>query len=201
MLRQANRRLEQLGPRQVAALFVRHLQGAQYPWRAHRAPANLRIRERHRRTVGLQEQTLCRPGRCCFAAVVSLHVVPIPQHDERTAADAGRLRFHQGQYRLHGNRRINGRTALAQHFTPGFGGQRVGGGSHMALGVAGAQVGAIARAQLRGRWLFIDRRVAGGKGQGGGDDCQAAAGNQKHALNSVHVEKVLWSLGYCVFYR
>ena len=108
LLRQANRRFKQLGPWQAAALLVRHLQGAQYPWSAHRAPANLRIRERHRRTVGLQEKTLRGPGRRSFAAVISLHVVPIPQHDERTAADAGRLRFHQGQYRLHGNRRING---------------------------------------------------------------------------------------------
>ena len=108
LLRQTNCRLEQLGPLQVAALFVRHLQGAQYARRTHRAPANLRIRERHRRTVGLQEQTLCRPGRCCFTAVISLHLLSIPQHDECTAADAGRLRFHQSQYRLHGNRRING---------------------------------------------------------------------------------------------
>ena len=90
---------------------------------------------------------------------------------------------------------------MTQHFTPGFSGQWVGGGGHMALGVAGAQVGAIARTQLWRRRLFVDGRVAGCEGQGCGDDCQAAAGNQKHALNSVHVEKVLWSLGYCVFYR
>ena len=169
LFRQADRRREQRGPGQVPGLLVRHLQRAQHPRRAHRAPADLRGGECHRLTVGLEEQARRRPGRRGFAAVIGVHLFAVPQQDERTAANPRRLRLHQGQHRLHGNRRIDGRAALAQHFAPCFGRQRVGRRRHMPLGMAGAQVGAIARTQLRRRWLLGQGCVAGQQGEGGGN--------------------------------
>ena len=122
---------------------------AQYAWRPHRATTNLRLGERHRCAVGLQEKLLGGAGRCGFSAVISAHVLAVPQHDQRTTADAGGLRLDQRQYRLHRNRGIDGRTALTQHFPPGFGRQRIGGCCHVFRGVPGLQVGAITRGDFR----------------------------------------------------
>ncbi len=154
-------------------LFVCHFQRTQHARSTHRAPADLRLRERHRFAVGLQEQLLGGTRRGGFASVVGAHLFAVPQHDHRTATDPGGLRLDQGQHRLHGNRRINRRTTLAQHLATGLGGQRIGGSGHVFTGLAGLQVGAVTgsgfRRQRQGRG---GRGVARGEGQGADDQRQ-----------------------------
>ncbi len=173
LLGQFDRRFEQLGPWQATVLFMRHFQRAQHARCPDRAPADLRLRERHRFAVGLQEQLLGGAGRCGFATVIRAHLFAVPQHDHRAATDPGRLRLNQGQHRLHRNRRINRRTALTQHLAPGLGGQRIGSGGHVFAGVTGLQIGAVTgsgfRCQRQGRG---GRGVARGEGQGADDQRQ-----------------------------
>ena len=165
LLRQFDRRFEQLRPRQAAMFFVGQFKGAQYAWRPHRTTTNLRPGERHGSTIGLQEKPFRGAGRCRFSSVISAHVFAVPQHDQRATADAGRLRLDQRQYRLHCNRCIDGRTATTQHFPPGSGRQRVGGCCHVPGGVPGLQVGAITGRAFRRDGQRRDRwRVAGGQG-------------------------------------
>ncbi|MNZ70303.1 hypothetical protein D3C78_886360 [compost metagenome] len=172
---QRDGRFEQLCPRQAAVFLVGQFQRAQHPRSTDRAPANLRLREWHRFTVSLQEEFFVGAGRCGFAAVVGAHGLAIPQHDQRTATDPRGLRLYQRQHRLHGNRRVDGRATLAQHLTPGCGGQRVGGRGHVFAGVLSLQVGAIPRRHLGRGGQGADRwGVAGGEGQGAGDERQGA---------------------------
>ncbi|MNM86309.1 hypothetical protein D3C81_984560 [compost metagenome] len=124
-------------------LLVRHFQGAQHPWYAYRAPADLRCPERHRGAVRLQKQRWRHCGRRGLAAVECLYPFAVPVQDERPTANAAGLRLDQGEYHLHGNCRIDGAAAGAQHRTPGFTGQRVGSRHHVPVGVNRLQAGAV----------------------------------------------------------
>ena len=73
LLREFDRRFEQLRPWQATVFLMGQLQRAQHARGAHRTPANLRLGERHRLAIGLQEQFFGGAGRCGFAAVVSAH--------------------------------------------------------------------------------------------------------------------------------
>ncbi|MNP16633.1 hypothetical protein D3C76_1090380 [compost metagenome] len=149
------------------------LQGAQYAGRAHRAAANLRLGERHRLSVGLQEKLLGGAGRGGFTPVVGAHGLAIPEYDQCAATDARRLWLDQRQHRLHRNRGIDGRATPAQHRPPGFGRQRVGRRGHVFLGVLSLQVGAETGSAFRCEWQRRHRSVvARGKGQGAGEQSQ-----------------------------
>ncbi len=107
LLGKLDRRLEQSRPRQASVFLMGQLKRAQHARGAHRAATDLRLSESHRCAVCLQEQFLGCLGWRSFPAVIRAHIPPIPQHDECTAADAGRLRLDQRQHGLHRNGRVN----------------------------------------------------------------------------------------------
>jgi hypothetical protein len=149
LLGEFDRRLKQRGPRQPTVLLVRHSSARNTPGVPTERPPICACGN------GIGLPSACRnsffggAGRCGFATVVGAHLFAVPQHDHRAAADPGRLRLDQGQHRLHGNRRVDGRTALAQHLAPGLGGQRVGGCGHVLTGVASLQIGAVTGSGFR----------------------------------------------------
>ncbi|MNX97196.1 hypothetical protein D3C86_1295510 [compost metagenome] len=151
--------LEQPRPGQPAMLAVRHLQRAQHAGHAHRAAADLAFGELHRLAVRAHEQVLGGAGRGRLAAIVGLHALAVPVHDEGAATDAGGLRLHQRQHGLHGDSGVDGRAPRAQDLAPGLGGQRIGRGSHVLLPVAGGHARPIARGDLRRRRHGRRRRL------------------------------------------
>ncbi|MNP44790.1 hypothetical protein D3C76_1386670 [compost metagenome] len=132
-------------------LLVGHFQCPQHTGDSHRATADLRGPERHRATVGLQEQRFGHGGRRRLAAIVGLHLLAIPVQDEPPTANAAGLRLDQGQHHLHGDRRIDRAAAGPQHRSPGLAGQRVGSRHHVPAGVHRLQAAAVAGLHLRGR--------------------------------------------------
>ena len=130
-----NGRLEQVTPRQFAVLLVGHFQRSEHARHAHRTPAYLGLRKRYRLAISPQEHARVGPCRGRFATIKGLNLLAIPIQNESTATDATGLRLDQRKHRLHGDRRINRRPALAQHLLPGSGCQRVGRCGHMASGV------------------------------------------------------------------
>ena len=148
--------LEQVTPRQFAMLLMGHFQRPEHPGHADRTPTYLGVRERYRLAIRPHKHGrggTCRSG---FTTIEGLHPLAVPIHNESATADAAGLWLDQCQNRLHGDRRINGRAAFAQHLLPGLSGQRVGRRSHMPGRIDRGHIGA----QTRG--YFGRRRQLGG---------------------------------------
>ena len=147
LLRQLDRRLEQLRPRQAPMLPMHELQHAHRPGHADREPADDRLLELHGRAVRVQEHVGRRRGRRGLAAVIGRErlALAVEGEQEPAAADAGGLRLHQRQHHLHGDRRIDRIAALAQDVEPGLRRQRIGGNDHLVGGMNGRACRLIGR--------------------------------------------------------
>ncbi len=131
----ADRRLEQLRPRQLAVPLVHVLEQANEARHADAESRQHRLVERHR--LAFDEKAVgMRRGRRRLATVIDLQlrIRLVPVEDESAAADAARLRLDEVEDELCRDRRIDGRAAGAQHLAPRFGSESVGGRHHVALG-------------------------------------------------------------------
>ena len=148
-LGQPDRRLEQVGPGQLAVLPVRQLQQGDGAGHADREARPTASRKRQRLAVAAQEQLGRRAGRRGLAAVVGDHGAgrAVEMQQEAAAADARGLRLDDAQHHLHGDRRIDRRAAAAQDVEPGLGGQRVGRRDHR----PGCRLGRRSEAQQQER--------------------------------------------------
>ncbi len=172
LFRQADRRLEQRLPRQLAVLAVRERQHAQHARRARRPAAHDALGTRHRRAVRMLEQMLVRLRRRRLAAVERLHLLAVVIHQERAAADARRLRLDEREHQLRRDGRVDRRAALLQHLVARLDGQRIRGRHHV-LARRPAGLLAVAAGGLGGP---LQRRgVLGERGDGvlGGDQYTA----------------------------
>ncbi len=134
--RQVDGRVQQFGPVELAVFGVHGLQQARHARRADRAAADDRLEEAERLALRRQEQVGRGRSRRRFAAVeggdrAGRRVVP---DEERAAAQPGRLRLDQAEHGLHGDQRVGGVAAGAQHVQAGLGGDRIGGDDHMSPG-------------------------------------------------------------------
>ena len=178
LFRQADRGLEQRLPRQLAVLAVGQRQHAQHARRARRTAAHDAFGTRHRRAIRMLEQVLIGLRRCRLAAVERLHLLAVVIHQERAAADAGRLRLDEREDQLRRDGRVDRRAALLQHLVARLDGQRIRGRHHvLACGPAGLL--AIAARGLGG--ALQGRRVLGdcnGGIEGGGQYAAHDEGEQ-----------------------
>ena len=127
-------------------LLVRHLQHAHGAGHADRAAAHHAVVELHGFAVGAEKEFFVRSGGGSLAAVVGLHGFAGAVQQEGAAADAARLRLHQGQHHLHGNGCVDGRTPGLEDLVARIRGQRVGGGHGKFLGGPAGLFGVAGRA-------------------------------------------------------
>ena len=130
----ADRRLEQLRPRQLAVLLVHVLQQPHEARDADAEPRQNSVVEGHRLAVD-EKAVGARRRRRRFAAVVDLQLglCLVPIENEGAATEPARLRLDEVEHELRGDRRVDGRAAGAQHLAAGFGGEGVGGRHHVTL--------------------------------------------------------------------
>jgi hypothetical protein len=172
LLRQADGRLEQPRPRQLAVLAMRLGQHGEHAGRAGGQAAHDGLAHRQRLAVGLEEHLRRGGGGRRLAAVEGLHLVAVPMHQEGAARDAAGLRLDEAQHGLYRDGRIDGRAAGPQHLDAGIHGQRVGGRDGKAPGGCG-EAGRLGGAG-RGRLGLVDHSGA----LRGGRPCQEQRSEQ-----------------------
>ena len=129
VLRQLDRRLEQVGPRQFAPFAVRVPRQAQIARHAHRIAARPRLNEGQRLAIGTKEAVgpCGRRSRLPTVDRFQQARVAIMMHQESPAADAAIMRFDNAERQHHGDRGVGGAATLAQYLLPGLRGARIGG--------------------------------------------------------------------------
>ena len=120
--------LEQLGPRQFAMLLVGFFQHAQGAGHAHGTATHGGFIKRHGLTVVEHEDFFMGQVGRGFAAIKSLQFAAVVVQQERTAANAAGLRFHQGEHHLHRNGGVHRRATRFQNVVARLGSQGVGRG-------------------------------------------------------------------------
>lgn len=127
--------LEQAGPRQLAVALVRQRHDAHGAGHAHRAAVARHVLERQGVAVdvGAQAGGGARRGRGQAVQGRQRGAALVPHQHQRTAAQAGRLRFDHRQHHLHGDRGVDHAAAALEGVEPGGRGQRIGGGDHASL--------------------------------------------------------------------
>ena len=131
LLGQGDGVLEQAGPGQPAVLpvgFGQHGHGARH---ANRAAGGHRLHEGQRFAIVAQPELRRGTGRSGFTAIEGLHTATVEVQQEGPAADAARLRLHQGQHHLHGDGGIHRAAPGLQDGQAGLRRQRVGGGHRL----------------------------------------------------------------------
>ena len=90
---------------------------------------------RQGQSVRVEEELWRGAGRRSLAAVIAGQGLGagLPIEHEGAAADAGGLRFDQGEHHLGGDAGVDGRAPFAQHGKACFRGERVGGDHHVLL--------------------------------------------------------------------
>ncbi len=134
--RQTHRGLEQARPGQAAVIVVREFEHAQHTRDADRVAAQRRLGESERLAFAVQEHVGLGAGRRGLAPVIGFDLLGLGLvvQQEPAAADTRALRLDQREHHLHGDRRVHGRTALAQYQPPDIRGDRIGRDDHLALG-------------------------------------------------------------------
>ena len=137
---------------------------------AHAAAAQHRLHVAQRGVVFAEEPVGAGRLRRALASVDRLDIaIGRGMKIEAAAADARALRLDHGQRQHHCDCRIGGAAALAQHFRPGFGRARIGGGND------------AAGLDRHGRSRTCDRPPMGGGG-GAGSDQEGDKGGGKETL-------------------
>ena len=122
---------------------MRCFQHWQYTRHANRPPAGHGFKEGHWPAITQEKCWRCGGGRG-FPPIPGFDAAigGASKHDEGTAANAGGLRFHKRQHRLHRHCGIKGGTAIPQHAKPGFDCKRMASRDRMALrGLGGGREG------------------------------------------------------------
>jgi len=147
LLRQLDRRPEQLRPRQAPMLAMHPLEHAHRPRHADGEAANHRLLELHGRAVRVQEHVGSRCGGRGLAPIVGGErlALAVEGEQEPAATDAGGLGFHERQYHLHGDRRVDRIAALVQDIEADLRRQRIGGDDHLVGGMNGRTCRLIGR--------------------------------------------------------
>ena len=126
---------EEVLPGEAPVGLLGHVQHGHGAGHARGPAAGHRVDEGQGLAVGPQEHGRRGALRRGLAAVVGGHLagLRVVVGHEGPAADAGALRLHQAQGRLHGHRRIHRRAAAPQDRDPRLHRQGVGGGDHAGL--------------------------------------------------------------------
>jgi len=105
----ANRRREQLAPREPPVLRVGELEHRQDAGNADRTPAHRRFHEAERLLLGIEEAIGARGRRRQLATVVGAQLLLAlrPVEEKRAAADTGGFRFDQAEHQLHRDRGVD----------------------------------------------------------------------------------------------
>ena len=113
---------------------MRRFQHGQCTRHANGPPAGHGFQEGHGPAIAQEQRGRCGSGRG-FPPIPGFDpaIGGAAEHDEGAAANAGGLRFHERQHRLHRHRGIQRTSAIPQHTKPGFNGQRMTSRDHMAL--------------------------------------------------------------------
>jgi hypothetical protein len=122
---------------------MRRFQHGQYTWHANGPPTGHGFQEGHGPAIAQEKCWRCGSGRG-FPPIPGLHpaIGGAAVHDEGATTNAGGLRFHQGQHRLHRHGGIQRTAAIPQHTKPRFDCQRMASRDHMALrGLSGGGEG------------------------------------------------------------
>ena len=126
LLRQANGRLEERGPWQLAVLLMRHVEHLEHAWHADRAPPDDRVTQCQGLALGIEEAIWGGCGRRCLTAIERHYLHPVIEQEQCPAANARGLWLSQSQHHLRGNSRINGRSTLLQDVVASLGRQGIG---------------------------------------------------------------------------
>ena len=140
---EANGGFHQPCPGQPAMGAMRRFQHGQCARYTNSAPTRHGFKEGHGPAITQQKARRCGSRRD-FPPIPGLDpaIGSAAEHDEGTTPNAGGLRFHQCQHRLHRHRGIKSGTAIPQHAKPGFDCQRMASRDHMALrGLSGGGEG------------------------------------------------------------
>ena len=181
VLRQMDRRLEQLRPGQFAETLVRLAEQARRARHADRTPAHHGGHEGHGLAAD-HEAVGRRGGGRGLAAVERRHRLRrlVVNHHEGAAAQPRALRLDLRQHELNGDRRVDRRTALTQHRAPRLCGEGIGGRGHIGRGDAGlfqrAAGGGLGRLGLSRRGRLRLRQRGGGEQRGEGEAAGEAHG-------------------------
>ena len=172
-------RRKQRVPGQPAMLALRQIEHGDGARHAGRAAGDHGLALVHRLAVGAVEQLWRRRRRRGLAAVVGAHPAGFGVIDghERPAAEAGTLRLHQAQHRLHSDGGVDSRAAGLQHLQARLDGHRIGRGDHG--GGAGDDLDVMAPHPVRQQ-----RRGGTGEDEGGEAERREALGEGHVAANS-----------------
>jgi hypothetical protein len=132
LLRQRDRRLEEVLPRQLSVFRMRGGEQADLPRHADRDAAHIDVVAVARLAVRAEEAIRSCRRRRGHAPVIAVDV-PVargPVHQVPAAAGAGGLRLDQAEHEGGGDGRVHGRPATLQDVTAGCCRVRIGRGDH-----------------------------------------------------------------------
>ena len=146
---------------------MRCFQHWQYTRHADRPPAGHGFKEGHGPAIPQEQPRRCGSGRG-FPPIPGFDpaICGAAEHDEGAAANAGGLRFHKRQHRLHRHCGIQSAAAIPQHAKPRFYRQRMASRDHMALrglrggGEGGEEEGEEKKETEQGAGLLLCGRIA-----------------------------------------
>ncbi len=186
LVRESDGWREEPRPRQRAVERMSVREQADHAGGTDRTPPDDGLRRGHGYAI-TQEQRVGRRRGGGLAPVQGGELTPIPVQQERTAADATRLRLHQREHHLDGDGRIDRAAASLEHLGAGVGGERIGGGDHPVRRGPAWLVGPAARplgrphGGLRLHQCPV-RRGTGGEHQ---QPAQGCAAKQSHHARSI----------------
>ena len=130
LLRQANGRLEERGPWQLAVLLMRHVEHLEHAWHADRASPDDCVTQCQGLALCVEEAIWGSCRRRCLTAIERHYLCPVIEQEQCPAANARGLWLGQPQHHLRGNSRIDGRTTLLQDVVAGLGRKGIGRRNH-----------------------------------------------------------------------